>query len=74
MSRWRIAGGVAVLFCFLGSVAAGADLTYSGVPGKWKKGAKGANAKAYESETQSQEGQKGKDKNVAKVTITRGRA
>ena len=41
MSFWRIAAGLVTLFCFLTSMAAGADVTYSGVPGKWKKGAKG---------------------------------
>jgi len=40
MSFWRVAAGLVVLFCFLTSVAAGADVTYSGVPGKWKKGSK----------------------------------
>ncbi len=40
MSFRRVAAGLVVLFCFLASVAAGADVTYSGVPGKWKKGSK----------------------------------
>jgi hypothetical protein len=40
MSFWRVAAGLVVLFCFLTSVAAGGDFTYSGVPGKWKKGSK----------------------------------
>jgi hypothetical protein len=51
MSFWRIAAGLVTLFCFLTSMAAGADLTYSGVPGKWKKGAKGAKTAAAESES-----------------------
>lgn len=68
MSFWRVAAGLVVLFCFLTSVAAGADVTYSGVPGKWKKGSKVAKDKdkAGESEAQTQAPQKEK----VKKTIT----
>lgn len=45
MSFSRVAAGLLVLFGFLISVAAGADLTYSGVPGKWKKASKVAKDK-----------------------------
>ncbi len=53
MSFWRVAAGLAVLFCFLTSVAAGADLTYSGVPGKWKKASKVAKDKDQAAEAEA---------------------
>ncbi len=40
MNFKRAAAGVAVLVGLTASLAAGADLTYSGVPRKWKKTAK----------------------------------
>ena len=64
MSFRRIAAGLVTLFCFLASMAAGADLTYSGVPGKWKKGSKVAKDKnkAGESEAPPPEASKEKGK------------
>ncbi len=79
MSFWRIAAGSVVLFCFLGSVAAGADLTYSGVPGKWKKGSKVAKDKdqAAEAEATAPDASKEKGKRTMviqapSVTVTPG--
>ena len=64
MSFSRVAVGLLVLFCFLSSVAAGADVTYSGIPGKWKKGSKVAKDKdkAAEAEAPPQEDSKEKGK------------
>jgi hypothetical protein len=53
MSFWRVAGGLVVLFCFLTSVAAGGDVTYSGIPGKWRKGSKVAKAKDQTAESEA---------------------
>ena len=79
MSLWRIAAGLVTLFCFLASMAAGADLTYSGVPGKWKKGSKVAKDKdkAGESEAPPPEASKEKGKRTMvvpapTVTVTPG--
>lgn len=79
MSFWRIAAGLVTLFCFLTSVAAGADVTYSGVPGKWKKGSKVAKDKdkAGESEAPPEVAPKDKGKRTMIVpaptmTVTPG--
>ena len=72
MSFWRVAAGLVVLFCFLSSVAAGADVTYSGVPGKWKKGSKVAKDKdkAVGSEARPPEASKEKGKRTMVVPAT----
>ena len=69
MSFWRVAAGLVVLFCFLTSVAAGSDVTYSGVPGKWKKGSKVAKDKdkAAESEAPPEVAPKGKGKRTMTI-------
>lgn len=54
----RVAAGLVVLFCFLTSLAAGAEVAYSGVPGKWKKTTKEAKAAAAAAEATAQENQK----------------
>ena len=60
MRIWRIGAGLAALCFFLTSVAAGADLTYSGVPGKWKRTAKGAKDTGSEAGGEAKEDQKEK--------------
>lgn len=79
MSFWRVAAGLVVLCWFLTSVAAGADVTYSGVPGKWKKGSKVAKAKdkAAESEAPTEAAPKEKGKRTMTIpaptmTVTPG--
>jgi hypothetical protein len=79
MSLWRLAAVLVVLVCFLTSVAAGADITYSGVPGKWKKGSKVAQEKdkAGESEAPPPEASKEKGKRTMVIpaqsmTVTPG--
>ena len=62
MSLWRVAAWLVVLCFFLTSMAMGADnITYSGIPGKWKRGSKGSkNSKktASQSDSQTQEDKK----------------
>ncbi len=62
MSVWRVAAGLVILFGFLTSLAAGGEVTYSGIPGKWKKGAKLSKDKGSEPEAaaQGEEKEKGK--------------
>jgi len=79
MSCWRAAAGLVVIGCFLTSVAAGADVTYSGVPGKWQKGSKVARdkEKAGESEAPPEAASKEKGKRTMiipapTVTVTPG--
>ena len=45
MSFCRVAACLVALVFSLSSMAAGAEVTYSGVPGKWKKGSKVAKDK-----------------------------
>jgi hypothetical protein len=42
----RVAAWLVALGCFLTVTAWAADLDYSGVPGKWKRGAKGKAAES----------------------------
>ncbi len=67
MSFWKVAAAVVALCFFLTSLAAGGDLTYSGVPGKWKKGAKGAKTEAAESESTPDAKKKNNDANAKPV-------
>ncbi len=60
----RAAAGLVVLFCFLSSLAAGAEVAYSGVPGKWKKTAKAAKAAAAEATAQENQ-TKAKERTVS---------
>ncbi len=69
MSFWRVAAGLVFLFYFLGSVAAGADLTYSGVPGKWKKGSKVAKEKDQAAETGAPAPEASKEKGKRTMVI-----
>ena len=66
MRYLRVAACLAALIFSLSSMATGAELTYSGVPGKWKRSTKGAKDKASESESQD----KGPAKEKGKRTIT----
>ncbi len=73
----RIAACLAALIFSLSSLAMGAECTYSGVPGKWKRSAKGAKDKASESEAPDKEAPKEKGKRTItgpapKITFTPG--
>jgi hypothetical protein len=73
----KIAACLAALIFSLSSVAMATDCTYSGVPGKWKRGAKGAKEKASESEASDKEAPKEKGKRTMtvpapKITVTPG--
>jgi hypothetical protein len=63
----KVAACLAALIFSLSSMATGAEVTYSGVPGKWKRGAKGAKEKAAESESQDKEASKEKGKRTMTV-------
>ncbi len=60
MFFFRVVAGLVVLFGFLTSLAAGADVTYSGVPGKWKKSPKVSKDKEAESAAAAPEAEKEK--------------
>ena len=49
MTSWRVAACLAALFFWLASITQAADVSYSGIPGKWRRG--GKTAKATSSET-----------------------
>jgi hypothetical protein len=51
----RVAACLAALIFALSSMAVGAEFTYSGVPGKWKRGTKSAKDKAPEAEAEGKE-------------------
>ena len=67
MRYLKIAACLAALIFSLSSLATGAEVTYSGVPGKWKRGAKGAKDKASESEAPAKEAPKEKGKRTTTV-------
>ncbi len=69
MSFWRIAAGLVTILCFLTSLAAGADVTYSGVPGKWKKGSKVAKDKAKAGESEAPPEVAPKEKGKRTMTV-----
>lgn len=69
MSFWRVAAGLVVLFCFLTTLAAGADVTYSGVPGKWKKGSKVTKDKDKTADSEAQTRDPQKEKGKKTITI-----
>ena len=48
MKYLRVAACLVALIFSLSSMAIGGDVTYSGVPGKWKRGAKEAKGKDQE--------------------------
>jgi len=54
----RVAACLAALIFSLSSMAVGAEVTYSGIPGKWKRGAKSAKEKAPEAEAAGKEAPK----------------
>jgi hypothetical protein len=66
MSCLRVAACLAVLLFSFSSMSMGADLTYSGVPGKWKRGARASKDKAPEAEA----GPKEPGKEKGKRTLT----
>lgn len=77
MRYLRVAACLAALIFSLSSMAMGAECTYSGVPGKWRRGTKGAKDKATESESQDKEAPKEKGKRTMtvpapKITVTPG--
>lgn len=51
----RMAACLVTLFFSLSTLAAGAEVTYSGVPGKWKRGSKEAKGTPSEAEAKPQE-------------------
>ncbi len=55
MRYLKVASCLAALFFSLSSLAAGAEVSYSGVPGKWKRGGKTAKDKATEAEPAGKE-------------------
>ncbi len=61
----RTAAGLVVLFGFLTSLAARAEVTYSGVPGKWKKTTKEAKAAAAAAEAAQENQKKAKERTVS---------
>ena len=71
MTLWRVAVClVALLFAFA-SLAGAADVTYSGIPGKWRRGSKGAKNTASEPEAKPKENRTKKiiDNDKLKVTV-----
>lgn len=64
MRFWRIAAAVVALIFFFSSVAVGTEnVTYSGVPGKWKR-------KSKETKEAEQRKQAAEEKGKKTVTIT----
>ncbi|MCL4501981.1 MAG: hypothetical protein M1438_09000 [Deltaproteobacteria bacterium] len=77
MRYLRIAACLAALIFAFSSTATGAEVTYSGVPGKFKRGAKGAKEKSSESEAADKEAPQEKGKRTMtvpapRITVTPG--
>ncbi len=66
----RIAACLAALFFSLSTLAGGAEVTYSGVPGKWKRGTKSAKAAPSEAEAKPKETRTKKIIDNGKLRVT----
>jgi len=75
MRFFRVAACLLALCFSFSTLAAGAEVTYSGVPGKWKRSPKGAKDKTSESEEKNEEQPKEKGKRTItlpkpEITVT----
>jgi hypothetical protein len=75
MRYLRVAACLVALIFACASMATGAEVTYSGVPGKFKRGAKGAKASesaAADKETPKEKGKRTMTVPKPKITVTPG--